>query len=392
MYKYIGILVGLLVLLMVFIWLTNLLNEDSSLTYSEIESKLVFAAKSYVEDHPAMYPTEVGTSNTISSSVLISNGYMDEFSSYVPDSGVVCTGSVDVYLSSEDVYHFVPDFNCGNQYNTIRLYDKVLLDNGYGVTSGYGLYERVDGEFVLEEHSDNLDNYQTLEYVFRGAEVNNFVQIDENIWRIVAITEDNEMLMIYNGNVQKASAWDDRYNEDVDKEQGINTYEENGIKSSIMQTLESFYAGELTLVNKEEYSSKTRYLTSPMTLCVGKRSTTDTDMSGRTECAVTLENQNVGLLPAYYYMSASLDSSCKSINSKSCGNVNWLSDFDDHWWLLTANSENTNESYYVSRNRIESYLCSAKYTVRPTIMLGSRVVYESGTGSEADPYTIRFYE
>lgn len=391
-YKYIGILVGLLVLIVIVVWLGSLLTGGGKLSYVEIETKLVKAAKEYAEDHPAILPTENGTSMTLSSTVLINNGYIKELSSYSSDSNTVCNGSVEIYLTEGNFYNYVPNFNCGTKYKTIRLYDKVLTDNDYGVVTGSGLYERRNGKFITNYEDLGSDDYTSLEYVFRGDEVNNFVKIDNNYWRIVAINEDNDMLLIYVGYIQKNSAWDDRYNAEYNKNQGINIYEQDGIKSRAMESVEKFYNGEVVLVDKEEYSPKTRYLTVPMNLCVGKRSTTETDISGAIECKKTLENQYAGLLPAYYYMSASLDVDCDSIVSKNCGNYNYLSQFDDYWWLLTANSENTNEAYSISKKYADSNLCSYKSSIRPTIMLGSRVVYESGIGTQADPYTIKFYE
>ena len=128
-----------------------------------------------------------------------------------------------------------------------------------------------------------------------------------------------------------------------------------------------------------------------MNLCIGKRSVEDTDISGNVECSVILEDQLVGLLPAYYYMSASLDPNCETITSKSCGNFNYLSQFDDFWWLMTANSANTNEAYTVSKKYAEASLCNYKADIRPTIKLGSRAVYLEGDGSKDNPYQIRFY-
>lgn len=392
MYKYIAILVGLILLTVIVLWISSLFTGGAKYSYDKIEEKLVNATKKYVEDHPAVLPLTPGTSTTISSTVLVSNNYIKDLSSYAKDD-VSCNGSVEVYFTEDGHYNYVPDFNCGNKYVTVRLSEQVIKDNDYGVVEGSGLYVRRDGEFVEDEEDlGGGSDYDSFEYVFRGDEVDNFVKIDDNYWRIVAINDNDDMLLIFVGSVQKSSAWDDRYNEDVNKNQGVNIYEQNGIKSRAMQAVESFYKGEVILMNKEEYSPKTRYLVVPMNLCVGKRDKIDTDISGKVECETVLEEQYAGLLPAYYYMSASLDEGCTTITSKSCGNYNYLSQFDDYWWLLTANSENTNEAYSVARSYVQSNNCSYKSNIRPTIMLGSRAVYESGTGSEADPYTLRFYE
>lgn len=393
MYKYVAILLVLIILCVVFVWISNLLTGGVKLTYEDLESKLLAATKDYIEDYPGVLPSTSNTSTTISSTTLVNGGYINDLSSYLTDSTVVCNGSVEIYLSNTDNYNYVPDLHCGSKYESIKLYDKVAADNEYGVVSGSGLYQRVNGKFVLEEEElSNSDSSDTFEYVFRGDEVNNFVKIDDNYWRIVAIDGNNDMLLIYNNHIQKTSSWDDRYNEEVDKSQGVNFYEHNGIKSRVMESVESFYNEEAILENKEVYSTKTKYLVSPLNLCVGKRSTTSTDISGSIECSTVLEEQYIGLLPAYYYMSASLDDNCDTIESKNCGNYNYLSQFDDYWWLLTANSENTNEAYNVTQSYVQSSLCSYKSNIRPVILLGSRAVYESGSGTEADPYTVKFYE
>ena len=337
-------------------------------------------------------PSYPNSSVTISSINLINEGYIKELNSYIKNENVICSGSVEIFLSNDNYYDYVPNLSCGNLYSSIKLYDKVITDNEYGVVSGSGLYQRIDGKFVTDELDLNSPGISdSFEYVFRGDEVNNYVKIDDNYWRIVSINDFNDMLLIYVGHVQKTYAWDDRYNEHVNKNHGVNIYEQNGIKSRAMESVEAFYNQETPLMNKEQYSSKTKYLISPMNLCVGMRDTKDKDISGKTECSKILENQYTGLLPAYYYMSASLDDSCVSIVSRNCGNYNYLSQFDDYWWLLTANAETTNEAYNVSRKAVSSNLCSAKSNIRPTIMLGSRALYESGIGTKTDPYVVKFF-
>lgn len=390
MYRYIVLLLIVVLILIFSFWFINILTGGTKLSYVSLEEKLVVAAKKYVEDNKSVLPSEIGTSSTISSTVLINNNYIDDLSSYISDSSINCNGKVEIYKVEDGYYNYTPVLSCGNKYNSIKLSDKVLLDNNYGVVSGDGLYERANGIFVTDynELGRESENY---EYVFRGDSVNNFVKIDENIWRIVAIKSNGDMLLIYTGSTQKPSVWDDRYNEDVNKNQGINNYEYNDIKSRAMESVLNFYDGKLTLMNKEEYSLNTKYLTVPMDLCIGKRSTEDSDFSGEIECSLILKNQYVGLLPAYYYMSASLDSGCNSTISKNCGNYNYLSYFGDYWWLLTANSENTNEAFYISNKFIASTLCSSKNSIRPIIMLGSRAVYDSGIGTEDEPYMIKIF-
>lgn len=393
MYKYVGVLVGLVVLLAAFLWISNLITGGKTYTYEEVEALLVDASKEYIEDFPGILPSTPNTSNTISSNTLVNGGYLKDLSTYIGDETVACNGSVEIYLSNKDNYNYVPELFCGAKYETIKLHNKVIADNDYGVVSGSGLYQRVNGEFVLDEQDlSNSDSSDSFEYVFRGDEVNNYVRIDDNYWRIVSIDGNNDMLLIYTGYIQKSGPWDDRYNELTGRNEGINTYEDNGLKSRLLQSVEAFYDEEVVLKDKEVYSEKTKYLLSPMNLCVGKRSETDTDISGATECSVTFDEQYVGVLPAYYYMSASLDDKCTNILSKNCGNYNYFSDFDDYWWLLTADSSSNNFAYGVSRKFAVTKYCSDKSSIRPTILLGARATYESGSGTYEDPYVVKYFE
>ena len=393
--KYVGILVGLLFIVIIFLIIFNGGSGKHTYTYDKIEEKMVKAAKNYVADKkklnidvlpdsPYSDPTEL-TANQ-----LANDGYMKSLSEYVADD-VKCVGSVKIYNAGNNKYDYVPELDCGVKHQSMKLADKVIEDNEGGTTIGSGLYQRINGEFIVDDRELNMFNSDDYEYVFRGDDVNNFIKIDDNLWRIVSIDSENNMLLIFNSRAQKATVWDDRYNEEIAKYQGINNYEDNGLESSIYKTLKEFYNGTLTLDSREELSEKMYHYMVPMDLCIGKRSEQDEDISGKLECSVILEDQYVGLLPAYYFMSASLDPNCNTLTSKSCGNYNYLTEFDDYWWLLTADSESSNSVYNVETNYVELSLCSYKSSVKPTIMLGSRAVFQEGDGSLDNPYQIKYY-
>ena len=68
-----------------------------------------------------------------------------------------------------------------------------------------------------------------------------------------------------------------------------------------------------------------------------------------------------------------------------------MSQFDDYWWLLTANADTTNEAYLVARKAVNSNLCNYKANIRPVIKLGARTVFKDGDGSKDNPYQIKSY-
>lgn len=393
MIKYVSILVGLIVLLIIFLLLKNSFTGGVKYSYEDIETKMTTAAKKYVEDkkknNQDVLPDAVGTNYEISSTILVNDGYINELSSYAKGD-VICNGNVEVWNAGNGNYDYVPYLKCGSVYETTKLVSKVLEDNDFGVTYGSGLYQRKDGKFVTDD-SGLGGSSDSFEYVFRGDDVKNYVQIDENIWRIVAIDGEDNMLLLLDNHSQKAYPWDEKYNEEINKYQGVNIYEENGLESNAYKIVRDFYDGNLNLMNKEKYSSKTRHILVPMDLCIGGRSEKDTSIDGSSECKKVLEGEYMGLLPAYYYMSASLDTSCTEITSKSCGNYNYMSSFGDYWWLLTANSDTTNEAYSVSVKYATSNICSYKADIRPIIKIGSRVVYSEGNGTLENPYKIKYF-
>ena len=393
--KYGIIIVGVLVVIIILSLIFNTATGGTKYTYDKIETKLVSAAKKYVENMKkqnvdVLPESPLADPYYLSADLLAREEYIKDLSEYAKDE-TTCVGGVNIYNAGGGNYDYVPELTCGIYYQTVKLVDQVISDNDSGVTTGSGLYQRIDGKFITDDSELNMVSSDDFEYVFRGDEVNNFVKIDDNLWRIVSIDNDNNMLLIFNEHSQRAIAWDDKYNEQVAKYQGVNTYEQNGLESTAYKAVKDFYNGTLVLQDRVSYSEKTNYYTVPMNLCVGKRSTTDTDISGKIECQSVLEDQFIGLLPAYYYMSASLDSGCETIVSKSCGNFNYLSKFDDFWWLLTANSENTNEAYTVSKKYAETSLCNYKADIRPIIKIGSRAVYQEGNGTLENPYQIKFY-
>lgn len=390
--KFAGIIVGVLLLIVLFLVVINSMKGPKKYTYDEMENKLVEAAKDYVSDKKKnnidiLPESPLADPYYLSINILVNEEYLSNTSL---KDGSNCVGGVNIYNAGGGNYDYIPELTCGTQTIT-KLSDKILEDNDYGTVYGSGLYQRVNGKFITNSQDLVGGSSDSIEYVFRGDEVKNFIKIDDNLWRVVAIDENNNILVIFNNVVQKPSTWDDKYNEETGKYQGVNIYEQNGLESSIYKVVYEFYDGKLTLFNREKYSDKTKYLTVPMDLCVGKRNTTDSDITGSIECKTILHDQNVGLLPAYYYMSASLDASCNNIISKNCGNFNYLSQFNDYWWLLTGNDENTNESYVVAQKYAQSNNCSFKSSVRPIIKLGSRAVYKSGDGSLDNPYEIKFF-
>ena len=330
-------------------------------SYTEIENIMTNAAKKYYERHKDNLPTKDGEIETIKVNKLVSSEYMKGINEYLKDDTKKCTGSINVTKLNTQ-YRYTPILDCGNDYKVTYL-TNYIKENEKTVTEDNGLYE--------------LNN----ELVFKGENINNYINFANYSWRIVKISEEKTILImddfIKNEN---GTVWDDRYNEERKNRMGINNYE----KSRAREYLETLY-NDTELFNEED-----KLLIANYNLYTGKRNITDEDKTGQAEKSKVLENQYIGLLPAYDYINASTDSNCKSLKTESCNNYNYLANYEKSWWLMTGNKDNTYDVYKsVSGGNLYSSKANAKSHIKPVIALVKDAIYISGNGTENDPYIIK---
>ncbi|MBR3210904.1 MAG: hypothetical protein IKF71_03080 [Bacilli bacterium] len=358
-----GVIVGAVLLLLLILFIASLFTSRSY-EYEDIENILKNAAISYFADYPDSLPQNDGDVVEIDSSNLVYAGKMNDLSSYRND-GEPCTGKVQVEKVGGE-YVYTPFLNCGSNYNSVPLATKVQNDNPV-TSSGEGLYS----------YNGN--------YVFRGEQVNNWVQLEENLWRIVKITPEGNVVLIHSTGIEYSQPWDDRYNEEMAYEAGLNKYSVSRIK----EYMEKIYVNPDEDMGEKILSDKDRSKIVAHTLCVGGRTATSQSKTNSEECRQKVQNQKLGLLTLSDYLYASLDSNCKSAETKSCMNYNYLVLGDD-WWLMTPDSSTTCKVFKIGRDGSATVEWASSYSrVRPVIYLNSNVMSASGKGTETDPYTVK---
>lgn len=367
MIKFMGIIVVVMLVILLIMFIASSLSgkKTDTYSYSEIESVLEKAGKSYFKDHPEYLPEDEGDVVEVESTNLVNEGYMKDLSEYPTKDGATCTGSVKAEKESND-YLYIPVLSCGDKYSTV-LFSTKVLDNEDTVTTGDGLYSKGG------------------EYIFRGENVNNYVQLDKSLWRIVKITSDDEIVLISVDGLGYSNPWDDRYNEQFEFDAGINEYSVSRIKDSLDEiyniSADSKYD---PLLSKKD---KTRLVS--FDLCIGKRNPKSEGKDNSIECSKTYKNQKMGLLTLSEFLYASVDPNCKSTETKSCKNYNYLVIKDD-WWLATASTEDTCMVFRVKRNGVvEVEEAFSTSLIRPVIHLNSNVLYKSGKGTLEKPYKVR---
>ena len=374
MLKMFGIVIVGLVIILGIGFLISLFNKKNY-TYSDVESVMKNAAISYFDEYKNKLPKSESEGTRVDVGALVQNKNMKELDYYL--DGKSCKGNVTVEKISNKEYSYTPYLKCGNSYETIA-FSEALIKNDNIVTDGYGLYR------------------YNNEYVYRGANVDNYVKFNDsdNLFRVVKIVNDNEVVLIQDSSSTNKFAWDERYNQSSEDNSGINDYK----NSLISEVLDYYYYNKIgsegsDIYNNFEYDEESEFLskndrskTIKFKACVANRAESDTSRDGSSECSVTYETK-IGLLPVYDFLNASLDKDCTTTVSPSCQNYNYL--VDDHsTWLANGNSGNSTRVYNVNLGYISSSDASYEKAIRPVIHLSDKVMLKGGKGTKSNPYII----
>lgn len=364
--KTLGIVVSIIILIVILIVVIANIILGNSLDYSQIEDKMISASKSYLKDHKDLLPTNNDYETEITSNILSENGYMKTLSKYQKDKSVTCTGTVTV-TKNEEYYNYSPYLECGDKYTTTYFFEK-LLENV--VKKGDGLYKVT--QYTNSKKNENV-------HVFRGEYINNYVYVNDELWQIIKINNKHDIEIIkseHKKNAEEKSVWDDRYNIESGFNEGVNDYS----KSIIKEKLSSYYS--------QKFSDKFKMMIKPSSICIGMRKKDENNNTGKIECSNVFEKQNIALLNTYDFINASLDTNCKNTTDKSCMNYNYLSKYEEEFWLQNTNADSTSKGYTANKSIREEVLASQRY-IRPVVNITKNTVYVSGSGTYNDPYIIK---
>lgn len=358
--KIIFIVLGCFAILFLFLFIMS--SCSKKITPERLEIEMVERAKDYYY----IYKDELPSKNsgiTLSLNDLVNKGIIKDLSKTL-DKNTNCSGTLTIE-NNNDYYMYSPSLTCTTEfetYSTMNLKD-ILLENV--VKSGNGLHK--------------INNA----YYFRGDNVDNYLVLDGILWRITKINSDNTIRLIEAG-TREPVVWDDKYNETTTSTTGINNFYYNSLNSSILENLNNIYKDDKVLSEDGKgYIKET-------SLCIGKRTIEETTNDGSIECSNRLDKQYLGLLQLNEYFLASLDSNCVSVNSKSCRNYNYLSEFLSSYWTLTATEGNDSQVYKINQTVMET---SASNVGMARLVINiSENTNVTGTGTEEDPYVVSGFE
>ena len=291
-----GIFLLIIIFLMIFI---SCLSKGKIYSYNEIEKILIQKTKAAYGKSSNL--PSVNQKIEIGIEELVNKGLVKTINEYTKDETTSCSAKVTIY-NNNGYYLYEPNINCGEKYKTKTLQETLIKDSL--VETGNGLY-KVDDE-----------------YIFKGDNVNNYIKLNDVLYRIVSINSDGSVRLMENkkNSENTMTTWDDRYNTEKQYNAGINNYSSNGLNSRIKDKIHNIYEGDTYTDDVKAYFINKES-------CIGKRSINELENTGIYECAVKSESYPISILALYEYLRASLDPNCTGIVNSSCTNYNYLNHF-----------------------------------------------------------------
>ncbi len=354
------IMIGVVVFIIVIATAIYLVvNMNSTLGFDQIEKRMVKGAEKYLEKNPNYISEE--TKEGVININQLEQGYMKGLSELLKE-GVSCSGEVRIGLIEDRITYF-PYLDCGEKYKTILLYEQIMKTQEL-VEQGPGLYEMGD------------------ELVFRGELVNNYISFGNRLWRIVSIDQDKNVKII-DDTMQKKVVWDNRFNVERNRSEGINVYYDSKTEHSQMKRHFDDLLFDEKYLNLSDWNKITY-----MDLCVGARNQEEKSKSGNVECKKIVSEQLMGLIAAYEFMRVSLDENCLTTISLACQNYNYLVLHNQALWTLTPDLEVTYRVYSVNTKSLYPLKASSRGGVLSVVMLNKNVSIVKGDGSVDNPYML----
>ena len=235
-------------------------------------------------------------------------------------------------------------------------------------------------ELVVSE-GDGLyaDEYEPGKYTYKGANPNNYITFNNEMWRIISIGADNTIKIMRNESIGN-QVWDADYSND---------WETSDIKSYLNET----YLPTITVNNDKIVSH---------TWSVGAVTYNNTDLAGQIndENGTQSQNASVGMITASEYLRANTNTeqcenmSINNTNRTTCLTTNWMYNIvpsRGYLWTISPSTSNSISVFAVYGTSdaagLISYSANSDRGVSPVLYLTSDITL-TGDGSSGNPYVI----
>ncbi len=290
--------------------------------------------------------------------ILISSSISVLAQTYFPSNDVTYDNTQSG-LSSNDVQGAIDEL-----YNVCFPPEPITPDDLIegAVTTGDGLYK---------------DAYEEGRYFYRGANVNNYIIFNNEVWRIVSIEPDKTIKIMRDASIGDR-AWDSSNSNNWKRPADLNTYL-NG----------SYLTGTLNATAQSQIV--------PKDWSIGSVTYDNNDLADQiNDEKSTTWNGKVALVTVSEYIrSNSNQSSCGTFsknndNYSTCQNSSWMY-INDTWWTLSPLASYSGGVLFVNSSGgfSDNNAGSTSRAVRPAVYLSSSVQITGGNGSSETPYQIK---
>ena len=232
------------------------------------------------------------------------------------------------------------------------------------VTEGDGLYK---------------DEYEEGKYTYKGANPNNYITFNNEMWRIISI-DSNGLIKIMRNESIGNKAFDSG---------NSNDWETSDIKTYLNDT----YLPTIT-VNQDKIVSHTWSIG-------GVTYNTDLADQINDENGTQSQSVSVGMITASEYLRANNNTeqcgnmNINNTNSTTCFTTNWMYNIlpsESYLWTISPSASLSGSVFYVSgyvsaAGSLNSNVAYFSFYVSPVLYLGSDITL-TGDGSEGNPYVI----
>ena len=268
------------------------------------------------------------------------------------------------------------------------------------VTEGDGLYE---------------DEYEEGRYVYRGADPNNYIEFNNELWRIIAKEADGTYKILRNKIVTNMPFDNDNFRDKesngaggtycANSSYGCNAWAATAnMVGSPAEFTNGNYSGTVLLDSSLNTYLNGEYLNSITVnkdkivnhdYSIGSVTYNNNDLQGQIASENNYKwNGSIGLISVSDYLKANSDmETCGTASTNNsayttCRNTNWMYISGTYWWTLSPFAGNSYFVWYVypDGSLLRNY-ARTSYGVRPAVYLTSNLSL-SGSGTESDPFII----
>ena len=251
----------------------------------------------------------------------------------------------------------------------------VRVTNGTGLTAEKELDESINLTDSVVSTGDGLykDAYEEGRYIYKGANPNNYVRFNNELWRIIALENDGTMKIVRN-EVLSDQAWDTSNSNNWARPATLNTY------------LNETYYNSLTVVAQNQISEHN--------FGIGEVTWNNTNLAGQiADENGTVWSGKIGLITASDYIRSNTNNSqCGNFsrintNYSTCKNTTYLFT-GSQWWIFSPASNGTSSRNIQDSGKINSNPVNTVDNYRPALFIKSSVDIVSGEGTNDNPYTL----